>query len=271
MILPIIVDISSIVENYSSVTEDQINTMLDGIAKGLAANFARKLEENAANTLKQTKRRYINAVKLVDSGKLEGTVVLDYSKDPLVKMLEEGASSFDMKASFLNSPKVKIGKKGGKYLTIPFRWATPDAIGESDAFVGHMPDEVYEIAKEKETIIPVSGGGTRSAGISINELPAQFQIKKVRPIIKDSKGKKMFDAYQHKNSIYEGITKQNDSVTGQNTYHSFRRVSEKSDKDSWIHPGIERYNLIQKTLDGFDTESEIGNQLTNGLQNLGLI
>lgn len=271
MITPIIIDTASIVENFSSITKEQIDDMLDSIAKNLAAGFAAKLEQNASQTLHQTKRRYINAIKLVDSGKLEGTVLLDYSKDKVVQMLEEGADAFDMKEYFLKSAKVKMGKKGGKYLTIPFRWATPNAKAESDVFSGKMPNAIYQVAKNKPVTIPVSGGGTRSAGISLKEIPEQFQIKKVRPVIKDNDGKKLFDAYQHQSSIYQGIVKQQDSATKQNTYHSFRRVSDKSDKDSWIHPGIERYNLIQKTLGDFNVEAEIGQQLTNGLQNLGLI
>lgn len=271
MITPIIIDTSSLLDQFTSLDGGQINNMLDNIAKGIAANYAQKLEQMAAQELHQTRNIYISNIKLIDSGKLEGTVMLDYSKNKLVQMIEEGAEAFDMKEGFLNSPKVKIGKKGGKYLTIPFRWGTPGIVGDADVFVGSMPVEIYNVVKNKPSNIPTSGGGSRTAGIALKEIPAQFQLKKVRPAIVDNQGNKEWDAYEHKHSIYEGISQQNDSATGQNTYQSFRRVSDKSDDDAWIHPGIKRYNLMQRTLTEFNTENELSLQIDSELNKLGLI
>lgn len=269
--LPIIIDTSSMLEEFTSLTSTNIENMLDNIAKGLAASFADKLIQNAEHDLKTSRRRYVNAIKVIDSGKLEGTVMLDYSKDKLVKMLEEGAEPFDMKEGFMNSPKVKIGKKGGRYLTIPFRQATPGAIGESDVFAFVMSPEVYKVVKNKPLDIPVSGGGMRSKGISLKELPEHLQVKQKRPAIIDNKGNVKFKEYEHKSATAVGISKYQDSVTGQNTYRSFRRVSEKSDPGAFIHPGIQRHNLIQKTLGQFSTGSEMSQLIDSELSKLGLL
>lgn len=267
----IIVDTASILEEYRSLTERDINVMLDNIAKGLANRFAEELINKAESELKRTRQRYIDNVRVIDTGKLEGTVVLDYSKDKLIKMIEEGASAFDMKEGFLASPKAKIGKNGGKYITIPYRQATPGAIAENNAFAFRMSYKAYKIAKAKPLTIQVSGGGLRSAGIAYSELPAALQELQKRPAIVSPSGVKMYNEYVHRSPINQGITKYQDSVTGQNTYRSFRRVSENSDPEAFIHPGIQAHNLINKALSGFGTESNISELLDNELSRLNLL
>jgi hypothetical protein len=271
MILPIIIDTTSLMEQFTSLRREDVDRMCDNIAKGLAARFASKLEDTAKAELKQSRKRYINNIRVVDSGPLSGTVLLDYSKDKLIKMLEEGATAFDMKVGFLASPKVKVGKNGVKYLTIPFRAATPNAVGESDVFSSVMPRQIYNIVKKKDAVIDTPGGGKRSAGIALREIPEQFQTKKIRPAIVDNKGNELFKAYENKSSVHEGLFKQQDAATGQNTYRSFRRVSENSADEAWIHPGIERHNLIQKALGAFQTADEMTLLADRELEKLGLI
>lgn len=269
MVIPIIIDTSGIAEQFSGINKEHIEKMCDNIAKSLAASYALRLTEEANNALHQTRKRYVNAITVIDSGRMEGTVMLDYSKDPMVRMIEEGATAFDMKSKMLASAKVKIGKNGGRYLTIPFRVGTPDAIGDSDAFTSKMPDEVYQVVKNKDTNI-ATGRGSRSAGLMVKELPVQFQSPKVREEIKDSAGKVLFDAYTNKAPIYAGLIKTKDGATGQSTYNTFRRVSVNSDKNAFIHPGIERYNLIGKALSNFNQERELAVQLNNELAKMGL-
>ena len=222
-------------------------------------------------SLHQSRKRYINAIKVVDSGKAEGTVMLDYSKDKLIKMLEEGCGPFDMKVGMLASPKVKTGKNGVKYLTIPFRLGTPGSVGESDVFTTKMPAPIHDVVKKKPLTINTSGGGKRSVGLSLKEIPAEFQVKKKTKGFTNKETNKEFAAYQHKSSIFEGVHKQQDSVTQQNSYRSFRRVSENSSPEAFIHPGIERHALIQKALQNFNTDKEAMLLMDNELEKLGLI
>lgn len=271
MIVPIIIQTEDILSQFTSLTKEDVDKMLDNVAKGLAARYAEKVEQLAEQELKTTRRRYIQNIKVVDSGKMEGTVLLDYSKDRLIKMIEEGSPPFDMKPDMLNSPKAKTSKKGTRYITIPFRVATPGAIGESEVFAGKMPSPIYQIAKNKPLIKDTPGGGKRSAGISLKEIPEQFQLKKTRAAIADNKGNALFESYQHKNSIYEGIIKQQDATTGQNTYRSFRRVSENSDENAWIHPGIEKHALIMRSLGNFNTADEMSLLIDEEFSKKGLI
>jgi hypothetical protein len=268
MIVPVIIDTNALTDQFD-ITPQQIDNLCDNIAKTLAARYANQLEQEANNALHQTRNIYIQNIHVADTGKLEGTVILDYSKNPLVKMIEEGASPFDMKSSMLNSPKAKMGKNG-KYITIPFRVGTPDAIADSDVFSGKMPQEIYDIVRVQPTNIPVNGG-TRSQGLTFNQLPTKYQGKNTRPAITDSAGKVLFKAYEHKNPINQGVFKKTDGVTGQNTYHNMRRISENSDPDSWIHKGIEQYNLVSKAMNNFNQETEVQVSLNNELKRLGFL
>ena len=266
MIVPIEINSSDILSQYS-VTDDQLQKMFDNIAKSLGVIYASKLENEASSALNSTRRRYIQNIRVIDSGRLESTVLLDYSKDPLVRMIEEGISAFDLKPYFLKSAKVKVSKSGKRYLTIPFRFSTPGSLGESEVFSGKMPDEVYDIVRKKE--VGVNG---KSQGITkdeLSQLPSKFQVIQTRKEVQDSQGKTLFKEYEHKSSIFQGIQKQTDKVTGQSSYHSFRRVSELSDEDSFIHTGIQARHLMQKAKQTMNIPDEVSIQIDNELAKLG--
>jgi len=264
MIVPIEINSSDITSQFD-ISEQEIENMFDNIAKSLAIIYYTKLESEAANTLHSTRARFINSIQLVDTGRLEGTVLLDYSKDPLIRMIEEGASPFDMKYGLLNSPKAKVGKDGKRYISIPFRLATSDANGEADVFTGRMPEEITEAVRK--LVIPV--GKNNSNALPISAIPSQYQIKGKRNTIEDSAGKTLFKEYEHKTSLYEGVVKSNDSVTAQSTYHMFRRVSENSSPDAFIHPGFTAARLMDRAYSRMNIDEELGIQIDNELTKLG--
>lgn len=259
-VIPIIIDTFDLARQFNIPHRD-VNQICDNIAKTMTARYAENLFENVRNTLHSTKNRYMRNIRVIDSGRLEGTVMLDYSKDKLIQILEEGASAFDMKQKMLESAKVKIGKDGKKYLTIPFRWGNPGANMDSDVFSGIMPQEVYEEVKQLKPNLPIMGGGKRSIGLAGNKIPSPYNNVGSRPEIKASDGAVQFAEYQHKTSIYEGITKMQDGTTGQNRYFSFRRVSANSDPLAFVHPGIEAHMLMTKTLEQFNQEKELSHAL----------
>ncbi len=248
--IPIHVDLSEVAEEFSFSEEQQIQ-FTQSIVSSIASQFIDNLQSQAQLQLHSTRNRYLRAIQTFSDYPGHAAVVLSLN-DKLVRMIEEGKGPFDMKVGMLNSPKAKTNKEGGKYLTIPFRWATPNAIGESEVFTFKMPDEIHAIVKKKELTIPVVGGGIKSAGLTVQEIPEMYRVKTGRQPILSQTGKTLFDAYQHKSNIYEGLSKYQDDVTSQNTYKSFRRVSENSDPDAFIHPGIKEYNLFQLALNDMD-------------------
>lgn len=190
---------------------------------------------------------------MVEEGKFTGAVILNGS---LPNMLESGASAFDIKVGLLSSSKVKFDAEGKPYITVPFRFSTPSAVGESEVFSAKMPVEIYNIVKDRDANIQ-SGMGKRSTGISLSDLkqvPEFLSKPKVRPEIVNADA--TFKQYENKSSIYEGLSKLQDSVTGQNTYGSFRRVSQNSDPDSWIHSGLTARKIADAALSKFDVDKE---------------
>lgn len=255
MIVPITIDTAGITSQFD-VSKEQVDTMMNNIAKSLAMVYMSKLETEVSNSLHSTRRRYLQNIRMIDSGPMEATVLLDYSKDPLVKAIEEGSGPTDLKTGLLMSPKAKISKTGKRYITVPMRWSTPGAVGESEMFGNQLPQDVYDIVSK--------GGPTK-----LSDLPSQYQTVQSRKEIKSSEGKTLFDQYTHKTALHSGITKQTDNVTGQSTYFSFRRVSENSDPNAFIHPGIMPRNFIDKAFNSMNLEQEVGIQIDKELAKIG--
>ncbi len=58
---------------------------------------------------------------------------------PYAKIIEEGAPQRDLKKMLRTSFKVRVTKKGKRYLIVPFRWNNPNSL------LGHnMPEPVYD-------------------------------------------------------------------------------------------------------------------------------
>jgi len=267
--IPIHIDMEGLIEEFS-MTNEQVLRFHDDVVGRIAILFATQLEQEAQRVLHKTRNRYIRSIKLYTEGIAHKAVVLDMS-DSLIAMIENGASPFDMKAGMLASPKAKTGKSGQKYLTIPFRWAVPTSLGESEVFSFKMPISIHKVAKSKKVTIPIAGGGFRAAGLSNKEIPAEHSAQTSRLAIVGKDGAVLFDEYKHKTNIYAGIAKYTDGVTNQNMYKSFRRVSENSDPLAFIHPGIKQYDLFSKALDSLDVnmENELSMAVDNSLSSMG--
>ncbi len=257
MVIPININQEDLISQFNISTKE-IEEVSDRVVKEVAAAFYVKWQEEAMQSLSSTRDRYINNLRLVDSGRMEGAIILDYTKDKLIPMIEEGASAFDMKEGFANSDKRKIKKDGGWYLTVPFNIKAPG--GEVSGAVNVLPSEVHQIIQQK----PINPSTNRSAGLGKSEIPEQYAIPKVRAaiVIPESQA---FAEYQHKASTLQGVYRQQDSVTGQSSYGSFRRVSDKSDDNSWIFPGMEAKNLAEVTMSKF--ENNMQNTLSTALDN----
>lgn len=255
MLIPININQDDILGQFN-ISKKECEDIVDFAIKEVTAAFAVQWESTANSELKSTRSRYTQNLRVVDEGRMKGAVVLDYSKDSLIQMIEEGASPFDMKKNFEKSAKKHIKADGGWYLTIPFKVGTPETQVTS-GFANIMPSQVYNLIKNKS--IEPSG---RSKGLSGQEIgsgsgvPQLFQIPTSRSAIINIPTSQAFSEYKHKSNIYQGLFKQKDQVTGQSSYGSFRRVSDKSDEDSWVHPGLEAKNLAEKAYSIFEIKEE---------------
>jgi len=241
MSLAINIDASDYI-TQSSLSSDEISgfkaLLLDRLADGFKEQWINQINEN----LHSTRPEYMKAM-FVDRPS-EDVVVMGVTarKSKLALMLELGAEAFDEKQAFEQSSKRTMKKDGkGWFLTIPFRFSTPTALGESSVFSNPLPLAVYKIAKNQTT------------GVKQSQLPIGLQKKTIRPVIQNST--RTFGAYTHKSSLYEGLVKVKDRDENRSTYMTFRKVSDLTDQNAFIHPGFLPYNLLGKGLDKTDITS----------------
>lgn len=258
--IPINLDFSDLAEEFS-LSRKEIDGILDYTVKETAAKFA-SLWEREAGKLGSTRNLYMRSIVVSNPGEFLAAVELS---NDLPNMIESGTGPFDMKPILLGGGKVKTGPRG-KYVTVPFSIGTPGALKENFSTI--MPASVYKVARQQTTDIQVVGG-SRSKGLSKNDLPAEYR----EPITKEVFNPKSqnFEKYTHKSSIYEGIIKQRSNVTNQNSYVGFRRVSLNSDPLSWIHPGFTARNFAEKALDKLDLPRTVSDAIDNFLIEKGYV
>jgi len=259
--IPVIVDISQIAEEFY-LTKEEMNSFSTFVIEVIASKFAKQWSEEAKQNLHQSRNEYIRAIYTESVS--ENTKVVGIAGF-LPNAVESGIGAFDQKPWFEKSSKVHLKKGGGWYMTIPFRFATPGTVGDSEVFSGTLPDEIHDILKNK-----AKAGDT--SGLKLGELPDQYKIPNVRGsvtgVIDSSKSlkSKVFDAYTHKSPIHEGIAKSSMEFNSQ--YTSFRRVSDMSDPDSWIHTGIAAHNLAEAALSKLDIETITDRAIDNFLKTI---
>lgn len=241
--ISVFIDTMQISSSFN-MDENEVSQMVDYTIKEITARFASEWENEANRTLKSSRQEYIANLNVVDEGFAKGAVVLT---GVVPNMIESGADGFDMKEGLLNGPNARITKSGNRLNIVPFTFGAPDSLGEN--FSNILPKEVHNIVKQRNVNEPLEK-------YDLKGLPQQFREPQ-KKTVKLPKSES-FAEYQHKSSIYEGVRKVKDSVTGQNSYKSFRAVSDASDANSWIHPGIDAANLADKVLSNFDIPEETG-------------
>jgi hypothetical protein len=172
----------------------------------------------------------------------KGSTVTIKLSGALPNMLEEGCPPYDMKKSLLRSPKAKTGKGGNKYITVPLYLKT-----KGSSSPPAMPPSIYKAASKLQF------------GQSLT-LPKKYEGYGLRTRL--SPDLKRWGHYTWKTSPFEGIVKIQRwpglvplglPRERQAMYVTFRRVSKKSDPNSWIHPGFRRRNFIECTAAKIDT------------------
>lgn len=263
---PISINLGDVASEFG-MTKKQTRDMTSYVVKGLTARYAKNLENVAKRTLGKTRQQYIKSIVVGEQGPLSGYVMIVGS---LPNMIESGVEPFDMKTGFLGSSKAMSSKEGGKYLTIPFRQATPGSLGESSAFTNVMPEGVYQAAKQNDpSRSSPTGNRISGSGLKPSQIPQQYRIPKTRAMIVAKN--KTFEAYKHKTSIYQGMVKNTQTYqsASSSSYVTFRRVSQASDPNSWIYPGLEAKNLTNIALQRTNVPHEVDVLADTYLSKLG--
>lgn len=228
--IPFKVDVSGFAQKFA-ITEQDVKTFTDNIVSEVAYTFENNLMQIAGKELTTSRDDYIDSIyrKKVMDGVYEIGL-----KGFTANAVEQGISSFDQKEGFKNSSKAHHNDDGSWWITIPFRQKKSGGVKSgSQVFSGVMPPEISKIAGKLDW----------GESIKKNQIPSGTP----EPKSKIPKSK-LYQEYQRKHSIYEGITRVKDKQTNKGVYMSFRRVSNNSEDSAWIHPGIEERGLFQKAL-----------------------
>lgn len=241
--IPINIDVSDVIQEFSLMSQES-DILKNTIVDGIVAEYLSKWEDLVNGTLKSTRTEYKKAifVKKEDDGSV--VIGMTPTQSQLGLMIEDGAPAYDMKVGFAKSSKKKSKKDGGWYLTVPFRYATSDALAESSIFAGKLPKKVQEAS--------IRQGGE---ALKKSDLPKEYQVTKTSLPL--NIGGRVTKPYQQKSPIYEGLKKLDIGAPGEKRsgYFTFRRVSDKSDEDSWIHKGFKGEKLMDKAMNSINIES----------------
>lgn len=250
--LPITFDISGTIEEFD-FSQQESEELVSFMVKNLTAQIANKWDSEAKRVLKQTRDSYRASISIVDKGRFEGMIIL---RGQFPNMIEQGAEAWDMKEGFAKSSKAKVKKNGGWYFTVPFRLATPNALGESSVFSGVMPDEIYQLVKQKGANNPITK----------QDLGSNYTAGKREKIVLKSK---TYDEYIHKSSIYVGLQKKSMTYQGatQSQYMNFRRVSDTSNPNAFIHPSMVARELAEKAIEKVNVPEQVSKMVDVYLDN----
>lgn len=269
MIVPVKIEMDDLANEFS-LSNRQVADIKTNIVQSLASIYYENWRAQARNNLNSTRNLYMRSLVVGQDGPFISYVALT---GQLPNMIETGASAFDIKEGFRKSPKAKKNKQGGWYITVPFRFATPGALGENEAFSSVLPKQVYDAIRKTVSSTKTAVGGNKLVGGGLNakNIPSPFNQRKTRGAFTDTTTKKFFPAYTHRNSIFEGIVRNEKTYekATQGSYVSFRRASSNSDPFSWIHKGFAPKNLAQKALNATDVSGIADNAINSSLINLG--
>lgn len=245
MLAPVLIDLSGVIDEFI-LTEDEVKSLSRFVLSNISDEYMRYWEKNIDNTLHSTRTEYKNAIFTEQPDDFSMVFGMTPRQSKLALMLEEGASEFDIKEGMEKSSKKHMKKDGGWYLTVPFRHATSEALAESSIFQGQMPREIEKLVKISDKPLKLS------------DLPSQYQEKKISRA-----------GYQHKAAIYEGLKRENIVSTNNEKrggYFTFRRISDKSEENSWQHPGFEALKLMEKSLNDLPLETIVDRSVDQFLQ-----
>lgn len=163
------VDLSGIANAVTSVVNQQVFPLLTqavrGVAQQTAINWVEGIQR--ANLWSVEKQQYAQSVKAAMTGPFSALVYSDYDK---AEEIENGRPPRDLKTMLNTSLKVRVSKKGRRYMFIPFRHTTPGTNGPNV-----MSPDVYALAKAL-TPSSITGQTTRLSGTGAYNMKTQQRL-----------------------------------------------------------------------------------------------
>lgn len=227
-----------------------LHQAVNAVGKQTAYNWQEAVY--AAKLWSGEKDAYAKSISWQMTGDFSGYVEATYK---YAEEIENGRPARDLKQMLNTSKKVRVSKKGTRFLYIPFRHNTPG----NDGLANPMPPSVYDVASNLEASI-VTGQTTRQSGqkgmqhLSVPQniynwggrLPAGMSPK-LKP--------------HHATDPHAGMVRFDTSTPGgakSSAYLTFRTMSEKS--KGWIVPPQEGQKIAQGVIEDIRPKAQMAFQ-----------
>lgn len=237
--LPIQVDISEVISEFS-LSDSDVKSLCGAFMDRFTDAYMEEWRKLVREKTPKIAQVYIANMNAQAIDEFTTAIILNDDKGKLPLMIERGASQFDLKEGFENSSKA-TKKNGHWYLTIPFTIATSEAVGSSPVFSGQMSKPIQDIAKN---LAP-------KESLSVKNVPKELRNYGVSENVMVTN----FPKYERKTFDFQGL--QHNTKPNHGGYVMFRRVSDNSEENSWIHPGFEAHNFMEKTFENMTDSGQI--------------
>lgn len=183
----------------------------------------------------------------LERGQLFGIFAPDTTAAPHLIYLNEGINPFDIKEGLLSSHKAKVSKEGKRYIRIVFRHATPaKGGGERPTIASTMPQGIYQQARKMGEGEALRTPLAQMLGMRSKRVGAYAGKGETRGAPKISGGGTLTRFYTWKSGQFAGMRRS--ATPGHGKYVTYRTVSEASDPNAWIHPGIVPGHFVDETV-----------------------
>lgn len=233
---------------FEESTVEVFKRSLAGLAKAAQAEWIRIAQER----LRSSREMYVDGLRRADSFSVTS---LDGEKAYAISLIgrmpnaiELGMSPFDMKGvrpGWLGGGKAKTAKDGTKYITVPMRHST-----SSDARLAYTGKAAMADLKTELKKTVASYGLDRM----VRTASGQVVTGPVKRVPKDPDVHRYLQGLTRIQTATGGMTKSG-MQRGSSTLMTFRRMSEKSSPESWMHPGLEARNILGDVEKWVDTEA----------------
>jgi hypothetical protein len=234
--------------------------LADNAEKGIRAELARTVKDFGGMLIFEWTKGATIALKnpgkymqMIDDGKiypfeddpLHFVIINDH---PAAVYFEQGYDPFDMRKML--AAHGKTAKDGTRYMRIPFGHSQGEMVR-----AGISEDELKEMTATERRHVPMSAGDyvfwkqKTFAGDRLTDLGDVGKRRKYFSFQTGDLarregiyGRKTVD-YTWKSSKFEGAQKFVDNAGTTKGFMTFRTISEKSDPDAWIHPGLRAMHI----------------------------
>jgi len=186
------------------------------------------------------------------------------NRHPAAMFLELGTQPFDQKKMLWTGKKVKISKDGHRYITIPFEHSRKslDAAGVGSAAAALAPSR--NLPTKGPTRKTAWGGRLQAGNIGRKHKQWTGVTSEGKPVAVD---------YKWKTSPFQNLVRFEDKQGKTSGFKTFRTISEKSDSDSWMHPGIQASHIAETAVNNVRPlfVRQIGEAFPEALRMLGIV